>query len=210
MERALHRSPRAFSAVLGSSISDRPEVGLIFILQSGRSFQKRSGGLSLGQRPTAIKLSLEALGTRATPKIPMRVYPKGSAGFQPAAFGILPEASARAECNPTPSPARRQDADRCGQDARAPLRIDAPPVIQLFIMRGGRKPTRKVRRGGTPRPAPGTGALPGTRVPTRSAAKMPLARAPTPTREGACAGSKLARLELPTQRRNGVSLSSRT
>jgi len=37
----------------------------------------------------------------------MRVYPKGSAGFQPAAFGILPEASARAECNPTPAPARR-------------------------------------------------------------------------------------------------------
>jgi len=40
----------------------------------------------------------------------MRVYPKGSAGFQPAAFGILPEAWARAECNPTPAPARRQDA----------------------------------------------------------------------------------------------------
>jgi len=35
----------------------------------------------------------------------MRAYPKGSAGFQPAAFGILPEAWARAECNPTPSPA---------------------------------------------------------------------------------------------------------
>jgi len=53
-----------------------------------------------------------------TPKIPMRVYPKGSAGFQPAAFGILPEAWARAECNPTPSPARRhQDAGRMPADA---------------------------------------------------------------------------------------------
>jgi len=39
-----------------------------------------------------------------------RVYPKGSAGFQPAVFGILPEAWARAESNPTPSSARRQDA----------------------------------------------------------------------------------------------------
>jgi len=40
----------------------------------------------------------------------MRVYPKGSAGFQPAAFGILPEDGERAECNPTPSPGCRQDA----------------------------------------------------------------------------------------------------
>jgi len=56
MERALHRSPRASSAVLGSSISDRAGVGLIFILQFGRSFQKRSGGLSLWERPRSWRL----------------------------------------------------------------------------------------------------------------------------------------------------------
>jgi len=59
------------------------------------------------------------------------VYPKGSAGFQPAAFGILPEAWARAECNPTPAPARRQDASE--QEVRfgvAPARTFVPlPAI---------------------------------------------------------------------------------
>ena len=50
---------------------------------------------------------------------------KGSAGFQPAAIGILPRASKRRELYQTVTAIRvvnrRQDADDSGQDARAPL-----------------------------------------------------------------------------------------
>jgi len=63
---------------------------------------------------------------------------------------------------------------------------------------GDRKAVRwpEVRFGETPKPARETRALPGTHIATRSAAKMPLARAPKAAREGACAPRKLVRRKI--------------
>jgi len=60
--------------------------------------------------PNAISCELHSLSFKFAKRTVL--------GFQPAALGILPEAWARAECNPTPSPALRYlDAGAMPADA---------------------------------------------------------------------------------------------
>ena len=100
---------------------------------------------------------------------------KGSAAILAAAAGILPAAvGARLRHQPVESnqrAGRRQDAGSNGLEARAPLPLtaDSPLITPCVGASRHRREAAGVRPGGTPRPTPRTGVLPGIR---RTAASL--------------------------------------